>query len=323
MAGPAGRRRTARYVAPSTSSTPGIARGPRNASSAAKSNGSRRGSRSSMGTGPGAGVPSARSVVACRSDRGVPVAAVAQLGRGDRVDLADRLVELAQAREAGRERDVDDGQVRGLQQRPRHARALRPGQRERRRAQVVDEDPPQLPLAVAQAMRQAGHALAVHEALVDEAHRAAGDVAAQVPLGGARRGARDAALARPEPGALRGRGRGVEADAVAPRGHGRAARPAVDAGGGDRREEVAVEAAIAAGDGAIVALEGGVGLGDRGRHALRVPPSRSVCSRESDIADRGWAPARPDPPSLTLPPRADRSRTDPILTASQPRSRGS
>ena len=187
--------------------------------------------------------------------RGVSVAAVAQLGRGDRVDLADRLVELAQAREAGRERDVRDGQVGGLQERACHARALRPGQRERRRAQVVDEDPPQLPLPVAQAVRQAGHALAVHEALVDEAHRAAGHVAAQVPLRGARRGARDAALARPEPGALRGRGRGVEADAVALRGHGRAARPAVDAGARDRGEEVAVEPAIAAGDGAVVALE--------------------------------------------------------------------
>ena len=59
-----------------------------------------------------------------------------QLGRAQRVDLADRVVELAHAREAGRERDVRERQVGGLDQEPGGLRPLRPGERERPGAEL-------------------------------------------------------------------------------------------------------------------------------------------------------------------------------------------
>ena len=66
----------------------------------------------------------------------------------------------------------------------------------------------QVALGVAELRREPRDAVAVDDAVGDEAHRPADDVGAPVPLRGARRGVRAAALARAEPRRLRG-GSGV------------------------------------------------------------------------------------------------------------------
>ena len=68
-------------------------------------------------------------------------AAAAQVGRRGRVDLADRVVELPHAGEAGRERDVGVRQVGRLDQHPRGLRAAGPGQRQRAGAELGGEQP--------------------------------------------------------------------------------------------------------------------------------------------------------------------------------------
>ena len=55
-------------------------------------------------------------------------------------------------------------------------RALGAGERDRSRAELGHEDPVQLALAVAEAAREAGHAVAVDEAVGDQGQGAAGDV---------------------------------------------------------------------------------------------------------------------------------------------------
>ncbi len=125
-------------------------------------------------------------------------------------DLADRGVELAQRGEPGRERDLRDRQVGRLEQQPGDVGTLRTGQRQRRRAEVGQQDPPELSLPVAEPARETRDALALDDAVGHQAHRPAGHVAADVPFRRAGHGARDAALAGPEARRLRRRGRRVE-----------------------------------------------------------------------------------------------------------------
>ena len=56
-------------------------------------------------------------------------------------------------------------------------------ERERSCAHFGDKQPVEVPLAVAEPARQAGHAVAVHDAVCDEAHRTTNDVGTTVPLG--------------------------------------------------------------------------------------------------------------------------------------------
>jgi len=62
-------------------------------------------------------------------------------------------------------------------------RPLGPRERERPRPQVGQQVPPDLALAVAQVAGQPGDALALDDAVGDEAHRPAGHVALEVPGG--------------------------------------------------------------------------------------------------------------------------------------------
>ncbi len=171
--------------------------------------------------------------------------------RGGGEDLADGVVELADAGEPGGEGDIGDREGRGLQQHPCSLRALRPGQRQRPGADLGDQQAVQLPLGVAEPAGQAGHAVAVDDAVADQPQRPAGDVGAQVPVRRAGGGVRPAPLAGPEAGALRGGGAGMEGDVAAAGSDRRAGRPAVDAGGADGGEEPAVEPGIARGDGPV------------------------------------------------------------------------
>ena len=195
--------------------------------------------------------------------RGVPVLdattlprrPAAQLRGGARVDLADRVVELAHAREAGRVGDVDQAQRGGLDQDACGLRALRAGQRERAGAQLGGELAREVALAVGQPAREAVDAFAVDDPIGNQPHRARREIAAAIPLRRAGRGVRMAAQAGAKAGALGG-GRGrVEAHVTA-LGHDRgAARATVDPGGGDGHEEAPVEAVVAAAEHAVARVE--------------------------------------------------------------------
>ena len=180
--------------------------------------------------------------------------ATAQFARRGGEHRLDGVVELPDAREPGGERDLRERQRRGLDQGPGGVGALRTGQRLRPGADLRDEQPVQLPLAVAELAGQVGHAAAVDDTVADEPHRAGHRVGALAPLGGARGGVRAAAAAGPEPGPLSGCRRRQEPDVVAARGHGRAARPAVDAGRGHGRHEPPVEPRVAAAHGAVAGV---------------------------------------------------------------------
>ncbi len=114
---------------------------------------------------------------------------------------------------------------------------------------------------------EARHALALDDAVGDEAHGACGEVVAQVPLGGAGHRVGQAPLARAQAGLVGGGGREVEADVRRLGGDGRAAGAAVDAGGVHAGDELPVESRVAGLHGAVALGEHGVGerVGDRRR----------------------------------------------------------
>ena len=114
-------------------STPGIARAPRNSNSWPPANGPRTASRTE--TAPGIRSEPAR----CRLRRRSSLGAVGE-------HLADRVVELAHAAEAGGERDVGHRQVGRLDQDPSGLGTLRPGERERPGAELVGQQPVEVAL---------------------------------------------------------------------------------------------------------------------------------------------------------------------------------
>ena len=116
----------------------------------------RRGGRGSRAASrPAYGVRTASRIVT------VPVEAVraaptsAQLGRRERVDLADRVVELPDAGEAGRERDVGELEVGRLDEHARGLRATGPGQGQRAGAELGGEQPAEVARRVADPRRPA------------------------------------------------------------------------------------------------------------------------------------------------------------------------
>ena len=111
------------------------------------------------------------------------VRAPTELGGRGGEDLADRVVELTDAREPGRERHVGESEVGGLHEHPRGLRPLRPRERERSGTDLGEEQPVDLALAVAEARRDAGDAFAVDHAVGDQAHGPRDGVATGVPLG--------------------------------------------------------------------------------------------------------------------------------------------
>ena len=134
----------------------------------------------------------------------------------------------------------------------------------------------QLPLAVVEPTGQPGDAVAVHDAVGDQAHGPADEISSAVPLGRTWCGVGTAAFAGPEASQLGGRCGWVEADIVRLRSHGRAAGPAVDPGGHDGGEEPAVKAGILALHSAVALL-----VGD---HPTMVAARAEEDQRLSDIA---------------------------------------
>ncbi len=175
-------------------------------------------------------------------DVAVPVAGVcgvgaspppAHLGRGEGEHLADRVVELADAREPGREGDGREVEVGRLDQHTSGLGPLGPGDGQRPGAELGPHQPLELAHAVAEPAGQAVDALAVDDTVGDGPHGPGHDVGADVPLGRAGRRVGAAPTAGPEAGLLRGGRGGVEAHVRRLGRDGRAARTAVDAGRGD------------------------------------------------------------------------------------------
>ena len=192
-------------------------------------------------------------------------------------DLADGLVALAHAGEAGGEGDLRDRQVRRLEQDACGLAALRPGQGQRTGADLGGDEAVELAGAVAETAGQTLDAFAVDDAVADEPHGPGHDVGPDVPLGRARGGVGPAAQAGPESGLLGRGGRRVEAHVLPLRGAGRAAGPAVDPGRGHGAEEPAVEAGVLA----LRRLVAAVRVLDHGSSVAR---GCDIYWRKSDIA---------------------------------------
>src|SRR5690606_3886229 len=107
-------------------------------------------------------------------------------------------------------------------------------------------------------------------------------IPSKIPVGRARGGLRQAALARAEAGFVGGRAGRVEADVLAFRGARRAARPAVDARRVHGRDELPVEAGVARIDRAVPLIEG-----HRQGHASTLTRPKAAGARKSDTAVPG------------------------------------
>ena len=203
-----------------------------------------------------------------------------QLERRHPEHLAHRLVELTDAREAGRERHVGGREVGAHQEQARRVSPMRAGEGERAGAELRGEDAAEVTRRVAETPGQARHALALDDAVGDEAHGATRGVAAQIPRRRAGRRLRETALAGPVAGLVRGRRGGVERDVGGLGRPCRAARPAVDPGRAHRRHELPVEARVAGFDHAVALVE----CHALAAHLFSLTRSGDIGSRESAIA---------------------------------------
>ena len=184
-----------------------------------------------------------------------PAGAGAQVARRRREDLLHGGVELADARETRGPRDRCEIEAGGLDEEARGLRALRPGQRQRPCADLGPELALELAHAVPEPARQPGDPFTVDHAVGDAAHGAGHEIGARVPFRRAGAGVGTAPFAGAEAGFLRGCGSGKEPYVLGLGQHRGAARPAVDAGGGDRGDEPPVEAGVLALEGPVAAVE--------------------------------------------------------------------
>ena len=236
-----------------------------------------------------------------------------QLGRRPRVGAPDLAVEAAQAPESGRERDLAHGERRFVQQLLREVRAARERDGERRRAEVLQEEAPQMPAGDAEAIGEPLDAGIVECALADEAQRAGHEPGRAEPRGRAGRRFGPAAQTRSESGRLRrGGGRKVPNVLVLWRTR-RTNRPAVDAGARDADEEAAVKPRVArsarAIAGAVVQFHEAGELnpicagrlarnGPRSPRAIMPPPLRRTTTRSGPAAT---GRTRPTPQAARRP----------------------
>jgi hypothetical protein len=232
--------------------------------------------------------------------------APAQGGGRAVIELLEGLVEAPHAAEAGGQGHLAHRKVGLVDQLlgQQHPPGL--GHADRRGAQVLQEQPPQLPPADAHAFGQALDISVVERAGLDQGQGARDGVGRAVPGAQLRRGLGPAAQAGAIAGLLGRGGAGVEGDVLAQRRAGRAHRPAIDARRPHRHEQPAVEAGVAGLDGAVanVGVESSMRSGD---HSPDGEDPHGV-SRFSDVVTlqtretgpRSW----PCPPSGAQPRRA-------------------
>ena len=192
--------------------------------------------------------------LAARPGRHVFGARAPQCARRAAEQRLKRLVEAADAAEAGGEGDLGHRQL-GLVDEllgQQHAAGLRDG--DRRGAEMLLEQPPQMALADAEPLGESIERRLVERAELDQRQRARHGVGGAAPGAEIGRGLGPAAQAGAEAGFLcRGGGR-KEGHILFARRARRADRPAIDAGRLHAGEEPAVEARIALRDGAIAGI---------------------------------------------------------------------
>src|SRR5690606_34378611 len=146
------------------------------------------------GNGNSAREPFPCEVAVSLAKWGGPGCAHPQLSRRRTVDGADGLVEGADAAEPGGPRDPGERQVGAFDEGARGLGTLRPGQAERAGPHLLTHEPLHVPWAVSQRGRQRRDIGAVEQTVLDEAHGPRHHVGADVPLRGAGRRVRQAAL---------------------------------------------------------------------------------------------------------------------------------
>ena len=158
-----------------------------------------------------------------------------------------------------------------------HAAGL--GDGDRRGAEVLAEQPPQLPLADAEPVGQGVDVAVVERAGLDQDERAGDGVRRAAPGAEVRRGLRPAAQAGAKARLLRRRGGGIEGHVLALGRARRADRAAVDAGGLHPDEQAPVEAGVAGFKGAVAGVVIEI-------HATKMGARRHLVSRFSDMDGR-------------------------------------
>ena len=205
--------------------------------------------------------------LAMRAGWNVGPASAPQLARRASEQRQERLVEPAQAAEARGEGDLGHRQVRLVDQLlgEEHTAGLR--DRDRRGAEMLAEQAPQLPLSHAEPYRQGLDIGLVEGAELDERECARHGIRRAAPRAEIRRRLRTAAQAGAEPRLLRGGGRRKEGHVLRKRRPRRADRATIDARGFDAGEDAAVEAGVAVAERAIA----GVVIEIHGRTVIALP----------------------------------------------------
>ena len=175
----------------------------------------------------------------------------AQFARRAAEQLPERLVETANAAEACGERHFGHRQMRLVNELfgEQHAPCLR--DRDRRGAEMLLEQAPQLALADAEASGQYVDIGLVQRAVLDQAQGARHRVRRAAPSAEIGRGFRPAAQAGTEARFLRGSRSRKKDDVLQQRRARRTDRAAIDSGCLDAAEEAAIKAGIALADGAV------------------------------------------------------------------------
>jgi hypothetical protein len=165
----------------------------------------------------------------------------AQLRRCSCVGASHLAVEPAQAAKAGRDRHLREWQLRLVEQLLCRLHAARQRDVDGRGAEVLHEEPAQVPRGHAQAIRESIDALAVERAITNQPQRAGHDARGAEPCRRAGRRLGTATQAGPEAGGFSGGSGRVVADVLILGRSRRAYRTAVNFCGDDGDEKPAVE----------------------------------------------------------------------------------
>ena len=203
---------------------------------------------------------------------------LAQRARRSPVGLPQGVVEPAHAPEARPERDLRHRERRLAEEFLGEEDAMRLRDGDGRRADVAVEEPPELPVADAQAPRQLVDSVVAEAALGDEVQGAGDRSRRSIPAGEPRRHLGPTPQARAKAQLVR-RGGARQEDAVLELRDGRRADgAAVDAGAHHGRVEAPVEARVARAEGAIAGVAVQIDQGHRGARTPRASRPRGAAA---------------------------------------------
>ncbi len=205
-----------------------------------------------------------------------------QLGGSSAERTADLGVEPAEASESRCERHLVEAERGLVEELLGEMNAARERDLERRRADVLSEEPAQMAARDPEAVRQPFDSLAVQSTLADEPQRAGNDPRRSVPGGRSGSGFGPAAQTGAETRGFRGGRRRKIPHVLVLRRARRADRTAVDAGARDGDEESSVEARVPRAAGAIAGQAIQLHPGDS------LTPGRAGFSPETDLVNRSY-----------------------------------